>query len=125
MSKAAALDMRAADPHRHIRAFGVLSRLVVLGGRACFSAIFLMAVPNHFSQQAVAYAAQNGVPMPGVLVPASGVLAGLGAASVLLGYKARLGGWLLVAFLVPVTFMMHNFWAVSDPMQAGCSRGCS
>jgi hypothetical protein len=29
-----------------------------------------------------------------------------------------LGAWLLVLFLVPVTLMMHNFWAVRDPMMA-------
>ena len=26
--------------------------------------------------------------------------------------------WLLVLFLVPVTFMMHKFWGISDPMTA-------
>jgi putative oxidoreductase len=28
------------------------------------------------------------------------------------------GAWLLVLFLVPVTLMMHNFWAVKNPMMA-------
>jgi len=27
-----------------------------------------------------------------------------------------LGAWLIVVFLVPVTFTMHAFWAVQDPM---------
>ena len=31
-------------------------------------------------------------------------------------YQTRLGAWLLVIFLVPVTLVMHNFWSVSDPM---------
>jgi putative oxidoreductase len=35
-----------------------------------------------------------------------------------LGYRARLGAWLIVLFLVPVTLAMHNFWAVKDPMMA-------
>jgi putative oxidoreductase len=35
-----------------------------------------------------------------------------------LGYRAKIGAWLLVLFLVPVTLMMHNFWAVKDPMMA-------
>jgi len=42
-------------------------------------------------------------------------LALAGGLSLLLGYRARLGAWLLVVFLVPVTLMMHAFWAVSDP----------
>jgi putative oxidoreductase len=35
---------------------------------------------------------------------------------VALGYRARRGAWALVAFLVPVTFMMHGFWRLSDPV---------
>ncbi len=41
----------------------------------------------------------------------------------LLGYRARLGAWLLVLFLVPVAAMIHNFWAVKDPMTAQMQRG--
>ena len=55
-----------------------------------------------------------GVPFPSLAVPASGVLALAGALSILLGYRARIGAWLLVLFLVPVTLMMHNFWAATD-----------
>jgi putative oxidoreductase len=43
--------------------------------------------------------------------------------SVLLGYRARLGAWLLMLFLMPVTVMMHNFWAVKDPMMAQIQQG--
>jgi putative oxidoreductase len=71
-----------------------------------------------FSQQEIAYAAHSGVPMAGLLVPASGVLALAGGLSILLGYRAKIGAWLLVLFLVPVTPMMHNFWAAKDPMMA-------
>ena len=40
----------------------------------------------------------------------------LGGLSIALGYKTRLGALALIAFLLPVTVMMHNFWAVTDPM---------
>src|SRR5581483_11224771 len=55
-------------------------------------------------------------PLASLAVPASGILALLGGLSVALGFKARWGALALIAFLVPVTFMMHNFWAVTDPM---------
>jgi putative oxidoreductase len=42
------------------------------------------------------------------------VIALVGGLSVLLGYQTRVGAWLLVVFLVPVTLMMHNFWAVPN-----------
>ncbi len=40
----------------------------------------------------------------------------LGGLSILLSFHGKLGAWLLVLFLVPVTFTMHNFWAVKDPV---------
>ncbi len=91
---------------------------VVVLGRFFFALIFLMSGPLHFSKQEVAYAAAQGVPLASILVPFSGVLAFAGGLSILLGYRAKLGAWLLVLFLVPVTLMMHNFWAVHDPMMA-------
>ena len=39
----------------------------------------------------------------------------IGGLSIVCGFKAKLGGWLIVAFLVPVTLTMHNFWSVGDP----------
>jgi len=91
---------------------------VVVLGRLLFAAIFLMAGLGHFSKQEIGYAAAQGVPLASIAVPLSGVLALAGGLSILLGYRAKLGAWLIVLFLVPVTFMMHNFWAVKDPMMA-------
>lgn len=89
---------------------------VVLFGRLLFALIFLMAGPNHFSSQTIAYAASQGVPLASIAVPVSGVLAILGGLSILLGYRARIGAWLLALFLIGVTPMMHNFWTVADPI---------
>jgi putative oxidoreductase len=66
--------------------------------------------------QTIAYAASQGVPFAWIAVPFSGVLAIAGALSILLGYRAKIGAWLLVLFLVCVTPMMHKFWGVTDPM---------
>ena len=91
---------------------------VVLLGRLLFAAIFLMAGANHFSKQSIGYAASQGVPLASILVPISGILAIAGGLSILLGYRAKIGAWLIALFLIPVTLMMHKFWAVSDPMMA-------
>lgn len=82
--------------------------------RALFAAIFLSAGPSHFSPGTIGYARAAGVPFASFLVPAAGVLAFLGGASVLVGWRARLGALALVVFLVPVTLTMHAFWA-ADP----------
>ena len=89
--------------------------VVVLLGRAFFALIFLMAALGNFSAQTIQFAESQGVPLAPLAVPASGVLAILGGVSVLLGYRVKVGAWLLVLFLVPVTIMMHNFWAVTEP----------
>src|SRR5437763_17009442 len=78
-----------------------------------------MTVMGHFSPGYIGYGAQAGVPAPGLLVPLSGVIATRGGLSITLGYKARIGAWLIVLFLVPVSLKMHNFWAVTDPMMRG------
>jgi putative oxidoreductase len=91
---------------------------VVLLGRLFFVMIFLMAGPNHFSKQTIAFSASQGVPLASIAVPLSGILALAGGLSVLLGYRAKIGAWLIALFLVPVTLMMHKFWAVTDPMMA-------
>ncbi len=95
-----------------------LTAALVPVGRALFVAIFLMSGPSHFAPATIAYARSAGVPFAEFLVPASGVLAFLGGLSVLLGWRARMGAAMLVAFLVPVTLSMHAFWAVKDPMMS-------
>jgi putative oxidoreductase len=89
---------------------------IVLLGRLLFALIFLMAGPRHFLSAAAAFAASQGVPLASIAVPISGVLAIAGGLSILLGYRAKLGAWMIVLFLVCVTPMMHNFWAAKDPM---------
>jgi putative oxidoreductase len=95
-----------------------MMRYIVPVGRVLLSAIFILASFGHFSAGTVQYAASQGVPLPSVAVPLSGVLALLGGLSVALGYRAKIGAWLLVLFLAPVTLMMHRFWGVADPMMA-------
>ena len=91
---------------------------VVVLGRFLFALIFLVAAPNHFTKQTIAFSASQGVPLASIAVPLSGVVAIAGGLSILLGYRAKLGAWLLVLFLIPVTLMLHKFWMVADPMMA-------
>ena len=81
-----------------------------------FGLIFILAGSNNFSSQTISYSASHGVPLASLAVPFSAVLAILGGLSILLGYRAKIGAWLIALFLIGVTPMLHNFWAVSDPM---------
>ncbi|MDB4953390.1 MAG: hypothetical protein JWO36_959 [Myxococcales bacterium] len=93
-------------------------RALVPVGRALFSLIFITAVFGHFSGATIAQASAHGVPLATVLVPLSGILSMVGGLSVLLGYRARFGAFLLLLFLVPVTLTMHQFWGLHDPQMA-------
>jgi putative oxidoreductase len=92
-------------------------------GRLLFAAIFLLAAPGHFKQETIQYAASAGVPAANLLVPASGILAFVGGALILLGWHARIGALLLIAFLLPVTLTMHAFWSVADPAMHQLQQG--
>jgi putative oxidoreductase len=106
----------AALPSHSLTQSPAIAGPITLLGRLFFVLIFLMAGPNHFSSQTIAYSASQGVPLASIAVPFSGVLAIAGGLSILLGYRARVGAWLIALFLVAVTPMMHKFWTVPDPM---------
>jgi putative oxidoreductase len=91
-------------------------KIITFIGRILFSLMFLTALMSHFDPNMIGYAASQGVPMASVLVPLSGIMAGAGALSIIFGYKTKIGAWLIIIFLLPITFTMHNFWAISDPM---------
>lgn len=93
---------------------GGMTSIMVPIGRFLFALIFLAAAPRHFSAEGIHHADELGVPLAGILVPLSGVLALAGGLSVAIGYQTRWGAWALVAFLVPVTLGMHAFWRVPD-----------
>jgi len=97
---------------------GSANGAIVFLGRLFLALIFLISGPSNFTGGAIGYAASQGVPLASLAVPVSGILAIVGGLSILVGYRAKAGAWLLVAFLVPVTLMMHKFWTISDPAAA-------
>jgi len=92
-------------------------------GRVLLTVVFFVSVPNHFGPVDLRYAVAAGVPLARLVVPATGLLALVASLSVLLGYRAKLGGWLLVLFLVPVTLVMHKFWGINNAMMAQLQMG--
>ena len=91
---------------------------LVLLGRLLYVLIFLMAAPGDFKTQTIGYVASQGVPLASIGVPLMGVISLVGGLSILLGYRAKIGAWLIVLFLVVVTPLMHRFWGVADPNTA-------
>jgi putative oxidoreductase len=64
----------------------------------------------------------KGVPFPTFTVPFSALLILVGGLNVLLGAYPVPGLILLIVFLVPVTFTMHDFWRIDDPRQRAIQR---
>ena len=93
-------------------------------GRIIFGGYFLISGLNHFLnlESMTGYAASKGVPMPNVAVIVSGLLLLVGGAMVLVGWKVQWGALLIILFLVPVTLMMHDFWAIEDSQEAQTQR---
>lgn len=67
-------------------------KYIELVGRFLYSIIFLKTIMNHFTAEAIGYAVFSGIPVAYVLVPLSGILAIVGAISIILGYKTKWGG---------------------------------
>lgn len=92
---------------------------LLLIARILFSGIFLSSAFGHLSntEQMGEYAASKNVPLPKAAVFISGLILLFGGLSVLLGIWVEIGAVLLIIFLIPAAFMMHNFWEVEDPME--------
>jgi len=58
--------------------------------------------------------AERGLPAVGALLAVAVALELIGGVSLLLGLYARLGALALLVFLVPVSLIMHNFWAFEE-----------
>jgi len=94
-------------------------RIAFLIGRIIFGLVHIVFGLNHFLKfnMMVRYAGSKGVPLPNLAIIFTGLLLIVGGVLILLGYYPQIGVLLLVIFYIPVTFMMHNFWAVTEPMR--------
>jgi putative oxidoreductase len=88
-------------------------------GRILLSLIFLLSAVGKFNDWpgTAKMIADKGLPQADALLSVAVVLEIVGGASVLFGLFARLGAVALLAFLLPVTFLMHNFWALEGGEQ--------
>ncbi len=90
------------------------TQIAFMLGRLLVGGMYLGAgINNLMTLGATAgYAASKGVPAPAVLVSLASVLLLLGGLSLLTGFRPRVGVAAVLLFLVPVTLVMHDFWAL-------------
>ena len=92
---------------------GFIAGLLAFLGRVMVAAIFLMSAVfgkiMDFNGTVERMAAQ-GIPSPTILLGGAIAFLLLGGLSIALGYKARIGALLLLAFLGAATYYFHDFW---------------
>ncbi|MDQ7820150.1 MAG: DoxX family membrane protein [Armatimonadota bacterium] len=94
-------------------------QVLFLIGRIILGVFYLFNAVNHLTRldEMSRWAASKGVPAARVLVVVTGAMLLVGGLTVLLGVYPAVGVAALTVFFVPVTFWMHDFWAVQDPLQ--------
>lgn len=84
---------------------------ILLGGFFVYNGI------NHFItlEGSAGYAKSKGVPAAKFAVAFASLMLVVGGISILTGFMMDIGAWILVIFLLGVTFTMHPFWKAADP----------
>jgi len=97
-----------------------VSALVSIAGRVLLCTIFVMSAAGekipHF-QKTADIMASVGMPAPQLMLAGAIVFLLAGGTAVILGFRARIGAALLLAFLVLATYYFHPFWKLEGQEQ--------
>jgi uncharacterized membrane protein YphA (DoxX/SURF4 family) len=100
----------------------IVSPAIGLTARILFTLIFFLSGITHFTaMQDYINLMPAPIPFRAFWVTISAVVELVGAAMILFNYRPRLGAWLIVIFLIPVTIVVHGTAMVtlSDPVMRG------
>ena len=83
-------------------------------GRILIALLFLLSGFGKITGFAgtAGYMASKGIPMAELLLTITIVIELGGALMIIAGFKARLAALALFLWMIPVTFIFHNFWAM-------------
>lgn len=94
----------------------LFSPAVAVTGRIMFTLIFFLSGITHFTGMAGYVALMpEAIPFRAFWVIISGVVELIGATMIVANRAPRLGAWLIVLFLVPVTIVVHGVAMVTAP----------
>jgi len=93
------------------------SSIQLVAGRALISWIFLYSSVSQMTDFAanVSHVAAAGMPFPKLAIMTSIAIQFLGGLALLLGFKTRIAAWALFILLIPITIVLHKFWAPGAP----------
>jgi putative oxidoreductase len=104
--------------HRNIKEHAVnvskITQIAFVLGRLLVGGVYIWASVDNLKalDGAIGYAASKGTPLPGVVVPIAALLLLAAGFSIIAGFRPLIGVGALVLFLLPVTIIMHNYWAL-------------
>lgn len=84
-------------------------------GRVLLSVIFILSGLSKFLDMSgtAQYMAAKGFSNPTLFIIIAAIIELVAGIAILLGFKARWAAWLLFLYLIPVTFLFHDFWNYS------------
>jgi putative oxidoreductase len=93
--------------------------VIFLIGRLIVGIFYIYNAFHHFRDYRMmsGYAGSKGIKAPSLAILDSGALLLIGGLSILTGFLPYIGVIALVVFFLPVSFRMHNFWAIEDPTE--------
>ncbi len=90
--------------------------VLFLIGRIILGLFFINSGFNHFRHLSMiaGYAGSKKIPFPKFSAFVSGLFLLFGGLSILLGVYTLIGIILIIAFLIPAAFFVHNFWTLPE-----------
>ena len=91
-----------------------------LAGRIMLALIFILSGWGKIGgfEGTVGYIASKGLPLPEVAAAAALVVELAGGILLIVGWQTRWAATALLLFMIPTTFIFHNFWAVEPAQQS-------
>ncbi len=91
---------------------------LLIVARVLFGGYFILNGYNHIAKGShmVGYAASKKVPSPKNMIMLSGIMILLGGLGILFWREVNIAVILIALFLIPVSFVMHDFWNEKEPM---------
>jgi putative oxidoreductase len=96
-----------------------MEKYLSLAGRILISILFLLSgflKMTHWQQTASILTSMK-IPLVPLALPVIVLIEFGGALSIVAGYRTRLAALLQFLYLIPVTFMIHNYWAFQGAQQ--------
>jgi putative oxidoreductase len=88
--------------------------IVPLIGRILLSSVFIIAGINKirgFSGEEM-FVASKHLPLPAVALAIAMIIELVGGLAILVGLCTRFTAWIVFLYMIPTTFIFHNFWTM-------------